>query len=102
MTQYQKPATNYKTVAASQTTATIGPVGSYLESVTIIPATTAGGGVTILDGTVAIVTIPTAAHGSQSAPYKVDLGIYSKSTSEVGFKITTGSCVSVIAVGRFS
>jgi hypothetical protein len=70
--------------------------------VTVIPATTAGGGVTILDGTVAIVTIPTAAHGSQSAPYSVPLGIQSKSTSEVGFKITTGSCVSVIAVGRFT
>ena len=37
MTQYQKPATQYVTVAASQTTAPVGVVGCYLESVTVIP-----------------------------------------------------------------
>ena len=45
--QFQKPATQYVTVAASQTTAPVGGIGCYLESVTIIPATTASGAVTI-------------------------------------------------------
>ena len=101
MTQYQKPATQYVTVAASQTTAPVGVVGCYLESVTVIPATTASGAVTILDGSTAIATIPAAAALGQSAPYCVQLGIRATSAS-TGFKITTGASVSVIAVGRFS
>ena len=56
--QFQKPATQYVTVAASQTTAPVGVVGCYLESVTIIPASTASGAVTILDGSTAIVSVP--------------------------------------------
>jgi hypothetical protein len=44
--QFQKPATQYITVAASQTTVPVGVVGCYLESMTIIPATTASGAVT--------------------------------------------------------
>ena len=68
---------------------------------TIIPVTTAGGAVTILDGSTAIVTVPAAAALGQSAPYRVQLGIKATSPS-TGFKITTGASVSVIAVGRFS
>jgi hypothetical protein len=79
----------------------VGVVGCYLESVTIIPATTASGAVTILDGSTAIATIPAAAALGQSAPYCVQLGIRATSAS-TGFKITTGASVSVIAVGRFS
>jgi hypothetical protein len=60
-----------------------------------------GGGVTIYDGSTAIVTVPAAAHGGQSAPYKVGLGIRATSAT-TGFKITTGASVSVIAVGKFS
>jgi hypothetical protein len=59
--QFQKPATQYITVAASQTTVPVGVVGCYLESMTIIPATTASGAVTILDGSTAIVSVPAAA-----------------------------------------
>jgi hypothetical protein len=59
--QFSKPATQYVTVAASQTTAPVGVIGCYPESVTIIPATTASGAVTILDGSTAIATIPAAA-----------------------------------------
>ena len=43
---------------------------------------------------------PAAAHGGQSAPYKVDLGIRATSAT-TGWKITSGASVSVIAVGRF-
>jgi hypothetical protein len=99
--QFQKPATQYVTVAASQTTAPVGVVGCYLESVTIIPATTASGAVTVYDGSTAIATIPAAAALGQSAPYNLRLGIRATSAS-TGFKITTGASVSVIAVGRFT
>ena len=99
--QFQKPATQYVTVAASQTTAPVGVVGCYLESVTIIPATTASGAVTILDGSTAIVSVPAAAALGQSAPYNLRLGIRATSAS-TGFKITTGALVAVIAVGRFT
>ena len=99
--QFQKPATQYVTVAASQTTAPVGSIGCYLESVTIIPGTTASGAVTVLDGSTAILTIPAAAALGQSAPYQVSLGIRATSPT-TGFKITTGASVTCLAVGRFS
>jgi hypothetical protein len=105
MSQFQKSATQYVTVAASQTTAPVGVINSYLESVTVIPASTAAGAVTILDGSTNIVVIPTLAGtgtGTQvQVPYTVQLGIRATSAS-TGFKITTGAAVSVIAVGRFT
>ena len=70
--QFQKPATQYVTVAASQTTAPVGVVGCYLESVTIIPATTASGAVTILDGSTAIVSVPAGRHVHTT--YVIQLG----------------------------
>src|SRR6476619_3215299 len=93
--QFQKPATQYVTVAASATTAPVGNIGCYLESVTIIPATTASGAVTIYDGSTAIATIPAAAALGQSAPYCVQLGIRA-TCATTGFKITTGASVSVL------
>jgi hypothetical protein len=75
-------------VAAPQTTAAVGSVGCFLESVTIIPATTASGAVTIFDGSTAIASVPAAALGQSDAT--------------TGFKITTGASVAVIAVGKFS
>jgi hypothetical protein len=105
MGQFQKSATQYVTVAASQTTAPVGGINCYLESVTIIPASSAAGAVSILDGSTTIITIPTLAAtgtGTQvQVPYKVDLGIRATSAS-TGFKITTGAAVSCIAVGRFT
>ena len=94
-------ATQYVTVAAGQTTAAVGGLRAYLESVTIIPVTTTGGAVTIYDGSTAIATIPAVAHLGQSAPYNVRLGIRATNAT-TGFKITTGASGSVIAVGRFS
>ena len=99
--QFQKPATQYVTVAASQTTAPVGGIGCYLESVTIVPATTASGAVTVYDGSTAIVSVPAAAALGQSAPYCLQLGIRATNAS-TGFKITTGASVSCIAVGRFT
>ena len=83
----------------------VGVVGCYLESVTIIPASTAAGAVTILDGSTAIVSIPTVAGTGTGTvcppPYSVPLGIRATSAS-TGFKITTVSAVSAIAIGRFT
>ena len=77
----------------------VGGIGSFLDSVTIIPATTASGAVTSYDGSTAFATIPAAAALGQSAPYCVQLGIRATSPT-TGFKITTGASVTVIAVGR--
>jgi hypothetical protein len=88
--RFDKPATQYVTVAASVTTAQVGGIGCYLGSVTIIPATTASGAVTILDGSTAIASIPAAAALGQSAPYNLSLGIRATSPT-TGFKITTGA-----------
>jgi hypothetical protein len=106
MSQFQKPATQYVTVAASQTTAPVGGIGCYLESLTVIPATSAAGVVNLFDvGTTAILAIPTLAGTGTGAqlqvPYTVQLGIRATNAS-TGFKITTGAAVSVLAVGRFS
>jgi hypothetical protein len=76
--------------------------GGYLESVTVIPLSSAGGAVTVLDGTASIIAIPAAAYAPQPLPITLNLGIRSQSTSEGGFKITTGSSVSCIAVGKFA
>jgi hypothetical protein len=94
-------ACQYVTVAASQTTNAIGGLRAYLESVTIIPASTGGQGWTIYDGSTAIATIPTAAHAVDPHPYRVHFGIRATNAT-TGFKITTGTSVTCIAVGRFS
>jgi hypothetical protein len=103
--QYLKPATQYVTVAASQTTAPVGVVGSYIESLTVIPASSAATTVVLADGSTTILSIPTnAGTGTGTAcpqPYTLQLGIRATSAS-TGFKITTGAAISVIAVGRFT
>ena len=103
--RFDKPATQYVTVAASATTAQVGVIGCYLELVTIIPASTAAGAVKIYDGSTAIVSIPTLAGTGTGTicppPYYIDLGIRATNAS-TGFKITTGAAVSAIAVGRFT
>ena len=88
-------------VAASQTTAAVGGIGSYLEKVVVVPVSTGAQGVTILDGSTAIATIPAAAHAVDPHPYTVFFGIRATNVS-TGFKITTGSSVSAIAVGKFA
>jgi hypothetical protein len=98
-------ACDYIAVAASQTTAVVGGLRSYLEKVTVIPATSAAGAVTIYDGSTAVFTIPTLAGtgtGTQlQVPYTVNVGARATSAS-TGWKITTGAAVSVVAIGKFS
>jgi hypothetical protein len=97
-------STQYQPVAASQSNAALGPggggVGDYLSHLTVIPATTSPGAVTVSDGA----TQPTVFTGgansvSSLVPFTIALG--ARSTSG-GWKITTGAGVSVVAFGQFS
>lgn len=94
----------YVTVAASQTTAQIstsgdGAKGDYLHRLIVVPASSAVGAVTLLDGTTAVMSIPALA-GGDSKPYYVECGLAATSTK--GWVVTTGSSVSIVAVGRFN
>ena len=95
----------YVTVAASQTAtvlqSTTGATGDYLHEVTVIPATTAPGVVTIIDNATTIIGYP---GGGTTAlltltPFTIYVGAVSRSGA---WKITTGANVSVKATGRFS
>lgn len=94
----------YKAVAASQTTAQIstsgdGAVGDYIHRLIIVPASSAVGAVTLLDGSTAVLSIPALA-GGDSKPYGVECGMVCTSTK--GWVVTTGSSVAIVAVGRFN
>lgn len=99
----------YRTVAASQTTAQISTsgdaaVGDYLSHVIVVPASSAAAGLTILDGSTALITIPTLAGTgtgtTRPAPYVVECGLTATSTK--GWVITTGAAISCAAVGLFN
>lgn len=90
----------YLTVAASQTTQSLGinggKAGDYLESIIVVPGTATPGLVTLFDGTTPILSIPA---GTTIAPYRLELRLYSKTGA---WNITTGTNVSCVAVGQFS
>jgi hypothetical protein len=95
---------DYETVAASQTDQVLGGTGAagdYLSAVLIIPATTSPGAVSIKDGSGSAITIFTGGASSVSnlVPVFVPLGIASTGGA---WKVTTGSTVSVLAIGSFS
>ena len=97
---------DYVTVAASSNAAPLeldtGAVGNLLVRLIIVPATTAAGTITLIDGTGgSAVSIPIFVTGTLSdlSPIPIELGI----TSVVGaWHLTTGANVSVIAVGIFT
>lgn len=103
-----------RTVAAGATdtaltkpaTGATGAVGDFLESVTIIPASTSPGAVSIKDGDgsgAGFASITLFPGGSSSvatlAPFTIQIGEKSR---QGAWKVTTGSNVSVIAKGSFS
>ena len=93
--------TDYETVAAGQTTQTLGPVGGQgdiLDRVIIIPATTGAGNVAIKDGSNTAITIFVSGTLSDLTPIIVPVGARSASGA---WQITTGSNVSAIGVGSF-
>lgn len=100
---------NYKAIAASQTTANISTAGDgvpgrdYIHHIVCIPASSAAAGWTLLDGTTNVMVVPTMAGTGTGVqlqmPYTVHLGITATSTK--GFQITTAAANSVVVVGRF-
>jgi hypothetical protein len=96
----------YKSIAASGTTQPIGnvstgSVGDYIESITVIPGSSAATTFVLLDGTTAVFSIPTnAGSGTGTAcpqPYTIYLGI--RATSR--FNITTGAGMTGVVVGSW-
>lgn len=94
----------YITVAASQTAQVLqsssGATGDYISGVLVIPATTSPGNVLLLDNATSITIFAGGATSvSNLVPFFVPLGAVSRSGA---WKITTGTNVSVVAVGKFS
>jgi hypothetical protein len=97
----------YKAVAASASATLLGATGAsgdYLDGVLIVPATAAAGVVSITDGGGSAITI-FAGGGTTAlptlAPFFVPIGAIS-SGGAGGWKVTTGTNVSVIGVGNFT
>jgi hypothetical protein len=97
-------AGEYETVAASQTTQTLGATGAagdYLEAVWIIPTTVDAGAVSIKDGANSAISIFAGGTASLTslAPIYCPFGM--KSTNGA-WQITTGAGVSAIGIGNFT
>ena len=98
----------YVAIAAGQTqtaltqSASAGRAGDYLSYVMVFPNSSNSGGVTIFDSTgTTVATYAGAASVTLASliPFPIQIGAYSVSS---GWKITTGSSVSVVAVGKFT
>lgn len=93
---------HYETVAAGQTAQALGAtgaVGDYLAGLLIVPATTGAGTVAIKDGSNTAINVFVTGTLADLRPIWIPLGIYSV---QGAWQVTTGTNVSVIAVGRFS
>lgn len=94
---------NYETVAASATAQVLGVTGNtgdYLRRLIIVPATTSPGNVLLLDGSTSI-TVFTGGASSVNELRPIELDVDMVSTTGA-WKITTGTNVSVIAIGDFT
>lgn len=98
----RQAAAYYVTVAQSQTGSVLqsssGATGDYIDHIVVVPATTSPGVVTLLDNVTSI-TVFTGGTVSDIKTWDIPLRMVSRSGA---WKITTGSNVSVIAVGKFS
>lgn len=96
-------ATNYETVAASQTGQVLGgagAVGDYLTGLLVVPATTSPGAITVLDGATSITVF---AGGASSVGNLIPFTIPINAVSVSGaWSVTTGANLSVVAIGNFS
>ena len=103
----QSSASEYESVAASQTDQILGAtgaVGDLVDSLLIIPATTSPGNVQIKDGNGTAITVFTGGASSVSSlvPFSVPLGLKAVNATTPGWKVTTGANVSVIGIGNFT
>jgi len=94
---------DYETVAASQTAQVLGATGAtgdYLNFILVVPATTSPGNVLLLDNATSITVFAGGASSvSNLVPFAIP--IMAKSASGA-WKITTGSNVSAIGIGKFT
>lgn len=96
-------ASEYETVAASQTAQVLGATGAagdYIEGLLVVPATTSPGNVLLLDNATSITVFAGGASSvSNLVPFYIPLRMISVSGA---WKVTTGSNVSCIGVGAFT
>jgi hypothetical protein len=97
-------ATGHEEVAASaadQVLGGAGGAGDILAGLVIVPATTSPGAVSIKDGALSAIIVFAGGASSVSnlVPFFVPLGIKSANGA---WKVTTGTNVSVIAIGKFT
>jgi hypothetical protein len=97
-------AGEYETVAASQTTQSLGATGAagdWIDGLLVVPATTAPGNVLLRDGAGSDITLFAGGASSVSnlVPFFIPLGMISGSGA---WKVTTGSNVSCIGIGNFT
>lgn len=93
---------DYETVAASQTTQTLGATGAagdYLDGLLCVVATAATAQVQIKDGANSAITVLPNSPGAGVGAYPIPLGLVSTNGA---WQITTGAGVSVIAIGEFT
>lgn len=101
--------TDYQSLAAGQSATVMGPTNvttkdagsQYLKHIVIVPATLSPGAVAIKDGADTAITIFTGGASSVTslAPITVPVMARNKTGS---WQVSTGSNVSIIAVGRFT
>jgi hypothetical protein len=92
---------DYETVAAGQTTQTLGATGAkgdLLTLVVCVVSTAATGTVAIKDGSETAITILPNSPGAGVGTYVIPLNLVSRTGA---WQITTGAGVAVIATGEF-
>lgn len=92
----------YETVAASQNDqilGSVGAVGDYFQGLLVVPATTSPGAISVKDGSGSAITLFAGGTVSDLKPFGIPFP--AKSVSG-GWKVTTGTNVSVIGFGDFT
>jgi hypothetical protein len=95
-------------VAASQTKAVLGAtgaIGDAIYAITIVPATTSPGAVTLYDGsgsTGIVLFTGGATSVADLKPFQVTIQAKATTVANPGWFVTTGTNVSVMAVGNFT
>ena len=98
----------YETVAAGQSAQVLGAtgaVGDILDTLIIVPGTTAAGAVSITDGNGSAITLFVGGGTTaliDLAPKVVHIGAACVNSTTPGWKVTTGNNVTVLAVGKFT
>jgi hypothetical protein len=98
----------YEPVAAGQTAQVLGATGAqydYLAGLLIIPAASNCGAVSITDGNGSAITVFSGGASvglTDLKPFMIPLGIYCTSATTPGWKVTTGSNVSALGIGKFT